>query len=77
MTPLCHIIVIIKLNNMGILKSSIPACMNSKQTPVDSAHTSDYSKVYECSCAYTEILYAGIFNADYFNADIYWFSGDC
>ncbi len=44
MTPLCHIIVIIKLNNMGILKSSIPACMNSKQTPVDSAHTSTTQK---------------------------------
>ncbi|CAM4081051.1 inorganic phosphate transporter [Acinetobacter pragensis] len=37
MAALCHIIVTIKLNNMGILKSSIPACMNSNQTPVDSA----------------------------------------
>ena len=44
MTPLCHIIVTIKLNNMGILKSSILACMNSKQTPVDSAHTSTATK---------------------------------
>jgi len=40
MTALCHIIVTIKLNNMGILKSSIPACMNSNQTPVDSAQPS-------------------------------------
>lgn len=29
---------------MGILKSSILACMNSKQTPVDSAHTSTTEK---------------------------------
>ena len=40
MTALCHIIVTIKLNNMGIVKFSISACMNSNQTPVDSAQPS-------------------------------------
>lgn len=44
MTALCHIIVTIKLNNMGILESSIPACMNSNQTPSGSAHQSPSHK---------------------------------
>lgn len=44
MTALCHIIVTIKLNNMGIVKFSISACMNSNQTPVDSAQTSAQAK---------------------------------
>ena len=41
MTPVCHIIVIIKLNNKGIFLSSLLACMNSNQSPVsDSAQQS-------------------------------------
>ncbi|ENX28826.1 hypothetical protein F891_01100 [Acinetobacter sp. CIP 101966] len=44
MTAVCHIIVTIQLNNMGILESSIPACMNPNQTPVDSAHGSASQK---------------------------------
>ena len=45
MTALCHIIVIIKLNNKGIFLSSLPICMNSNQTPVsDSAQSSSTEK---------------------------------
>ncbi len=41
MTAVCHIIVIIKLNNKGIFLSSSSDCMNSNQTPVsDSAQQS-------------------------------------
>lgn len=44
-TALCHIIVIIKLNNKGIFLSSLPICMNSNQTPVsDSAQSSSTEK---------------------------------